>query len=216
MLKGALYGAIAGLTAGASLCHAMAYPVGNKYHTYHGRPSPPSRRRVRSIQRRKRSRPLRGHRGDARCEYGRVGTRAAADRAREEFVALQRDLNVLPSGLHELAGVTEDEIDWLAEQTVDTQQRLLRCNPRPVTKRRRRGNLPRLATQLGVVYWRKPELLSDLIGRPRVPSRGRPRPAAIERTRSSRWSPPRSRATPFRSGTVARRAGGRDRGRSSR
>jgi alcohol dehydrogenase class IV len=64
----------------------------------------------------------------------RLGTRAAADRAREEFVALQRDLNVLPSGLHELAGVTEDEIDWLAEQTVDTQQRLLRCNPRPVTK----------------------------------------------------------------------------------
>jgi len=36
MLKGALFGAIAGLTAGASLAHAMAYPVGNNYHTYHG------------------------------------------------------------------------------------------------------------------------------------------------------------------------------------
>ncbi|MFC6726463.1 iron-containing alcohol dehydrogenase, partial [Halobium palmae] len=35
MLQGALFGAIAGLTAGASLCHAMAYPVGNRYHTSH-------------------------------------------------------------------------------------------------------------------------------------------------------------------------------------
>lgn len=61
-------------------------------------------------------------------------TRAAADEARAEFVRLQRDLGVLPSGLHELASVSEDEVDWLASQTVETQQRLLRCNPRPVTK----------------------------------------------------------------------------------
>lgn len=65
-------------------------------------------------------------------------TRAAA--AREESVRLQRDLDVLPSGLAELAGIDEDDVDWLAERTVDSPERtvecperLLRCNPRPVT-----------------------------------------------------------------------------------
>ncbi|PHQ46042.1 hypothetical protein DJ68_09515, partial [Halorubrum sp. C3] len=43
------------------------------------------------------------------------------------------DLNVLPSGLNELAGITDDDIGVLAESTVESQQRLLRCNPRPVT-----------------------------------------------------------------------------------
>ena len=135
MLKGALYGAIAGLTAGANLCHAMAYPVGNNYHTYHGEtiavltPASTLGYNVASDpERYARVAELLGANTEG------LGARDAADLAREEFVRLQRDLNVLPSGLHDLAGVTEDEIDRLARQTVDTQQRLLRCNPRPVTK----------------------------------------------------------------------------------
>ncbi len=135
LLKGALYGAIAGLTAGAHLCHAMAYPVGNRYHTHHGETiavltpastlgynvasDPPRFARVAEML---------GANTDG------LATREAADRAREEFVRLQRDLNVLPSGLTDLAGITEDEVDWLAERTIETQERLLRPNPRPVTK----------------------------------------------------------------------------------
>lgn len=135
VLKGALYGAIAGLTAGAHLCHAMAYPVGNRYHTHHGETiaaltpastlgynvasDPPRFARVAELL---------GASTDG------LGVREAADRAREEFVRLQRDLNVLPSGLADLAGVTEADVEWLAERTVETQQRLLRPNPRPVTK----------------------------------------------------------------------------------
>ncbi|MEF8888115.1 MAG: hydroxyacid-oxoacid transhydrogenase [Haloarculaceae archaeon] len=134
MLKGALYGAIAGLTAGASLCHAMAYPVGNKYHTYHGETiavlTPASTLGYNVASDPERFAALAELLG---ANTDGLGTRAAADRAREEFVRLQRDLGVLPSGLHELAGVEETEIAWLAEQTVDTQQRLLRCNPQPVT-----------------------------------------------------------------------------------
>jgi len=135
LLKGALYGAIAGLTAGAHLCHAMAYPVGNRYHTHHGETiavltpastlgynaasDPPRFARVAELL---------GANTDG------VSTREAADRAREEYVRLQRDLNVLPSGLNDLAGVTEADIGWLAERTVETQERLLRPNPRPVTE----------------------------------------------------------------------------------
>jgi len=64
-----------------------------------------------------------------------MSTREAADdEAAREFVRLQRDLNVLPSGLNELAGITVDDTGTLAESTVESQQRLLRCNPRPVTK----------------------------------------------------------------------------------
>jgi alcohol dehydrogenase class IV len=134
MLKGALYGAIAGLTAGASLCHAMAYPVGNRHHTYHGETiavlTPASTLGYNVASDPERFAALAELLG-ANTEG--LGTRAAADRAREEFLRLQQDLGVLPSGLHDLAGITEDEVRWLAEQTVDTQQRLLRCNPRPVT-----------------------------------------------------------------------------------
>jgi alcohol dehydrogenase class IV len=134
MLKGALYGAIAGLTAGASLCHAMAYPVGNKYHTYHGETiavlTPASTLGYNVASDPERFAALAELLG---ANTDGLGTRAAADRAREEFVRLQRDLGVLPSGLHELAGIEETDVEWLAEQTVDTQQRLLRCNPRPVT-----------------------------------------------------------------------------------
>ncbi|WP_280586402.1 hydroxyacid-oxoacid transhydrogenase [Halorubrum sp. Boch-26] len=135
MLKGALFGAIAGLTAGASLAHAMAYPVGNNYHTYHGETiaaltpastlgynvasDPPRFAKVAEM---------------LGADTSGMSTREAADEAREEFVRLQRDLNVLPSGLNELAGITAADTDELAESTVESQQRLLRCNPRPVTK----------------------------------------------------------------------------------
>ena len=135
MLKGALFGAIAGLTAGASLAHAMAYPVGNNYHTYHGETiaaltpastlgynvasDPPRFARVAEM---------------LGADTAGMSTREAADEARTEFVRLQRDLNVLPSGLHELAGISVDDTGELAERTVESQQRLLRCNPRPVTK----------------------------------------------------------------------------------
>jgi alcohol dehydrogenase class IV len=134
MLQGALFGAIAGLTAGATLCHAMAYPVGNKYHTTHGETiavlTPAS-----TIGYNVASDPSRF--ADVADLFGVETTglsdREAATALRESYVELQQDLNVLPSGLAELAGVEEDDLGWLARQTVETQQRLLRCNPRPVT-----------------------------------------------------------------------------------
>ncbi|MDS0295034.1 hydroxyacid-oxoacid transhydrogenase [Halogeometricum luteum] len=135
MLQGALFGAIAGLTAGATLCHAMAYPVGNKYHTTHGETiavlTPAS-----TIDYNSASDPSRF--ADVAEMFG-VDTdgmtdREATDALKAQYIQLQRDLNVLPSGLEELAGITEEDVDWLAEQTVETQKRLLRTNPRPVTE----------------------------------------------------------------------------------
>jgi alcohol dehydrogenase class IV len=134
MLQGALFGAIAGLTAGATLAHAMAYPVGNRYHTTHGETiavlTPAS-----TIGYNVASAPSTF--ADVAELFGVETTgmsdREAATALRESYIALQRDLNVLPSGLAELAGVEEEDIGWLATQTVETQQRLLRCNPRPVT-----------------------------------------------------------------------------------
>lgn len=135
MLQGALFGAIAGLTAGASLCHAMAYPVGNKYHTYHGETiavlTPASTIDYNSANDPERFASLARRFG---VDTAGMNPREAADALKDEYVQLQRDLNVLPSGLNDLAGITEDEVDWLAKQTVDTQARLLRCNPRPVTE----------------------------------------------------------------------------------
>jgi alcohol dehydrogenase class IV len=134
MLQGALFGAIAGLTAGASLCHAMAYPVGNRYHTYHGETiavlTPASTLGYNAASDPERFARLAEMLG---VDTSGMNTREAADEAKAEYIRLQRDLNVLPSGLTELAGITEDDIDWLAEQTTETQERLLRCNPRPVT-----------------------------------------------------------------------------------
>lgn len=135
MLQGALFGAIAGLTAGASLCHAIAYPVGNRYHTYHGETiavlTPAS-----TIEYNAASDPARF--ADLARQFGIDTTGMtdgeAARALKSQYIELQRDLNVLPSGLHELAGITEEDLDWLATQTVETQQRLLRCNPRPVTE----------------------------------------------------------------------------------
>ncbi len=135
MLEGALFGAIAGLTAGASLCHAMAYPVGNRYHTYHGETiavlTPASTLGYNVASDPERFAEVADMLG---ADTDGVGTREAADLARSEYVRLQQDLNVIPSGLAELADVSEEDVDWLATQTVETQQRLLRCNPRPVTK----------------------------------------------------------------------------------
>ncbi|WP_436343297.1 hydroxyacid-oxoacid transhydrogenase [Natronorubrum sp. FCH18a] len=135
MLKGALFGAIAGLTAGASLAHAMAYPVGNRYHTYHGETiavlTPASTLGYNAASDPERFVAVADMLG---ADTDGMGTREAADQARKEYVRLQQDLNVIPSGLEELAGITEEDIDWLASQTVETQQRLLRCNPRPVTE----------------------------------------------------------------------------------
>ena len=135
MLKGALFGAIAGLTAGASLAHAMAYPVGNNYHTKHGEtiaaltPASTLGYNVSSVPPRfARVAEMLG------ADTSGMSTHQAANAAREEFIELQRDLNVLPSGLHELAGITTDDISELAESTVNSQQRLLRCNPRPVSE----------------------------------------------------------------------------------
>lgn len=135
MLRGALFGAIAGLSAGATLCHAMAYPVGNRYHTYHGETiaalTPASTLGYNVGSDPERFVHLARMLG---ADTDGMSTREAANEAKTEYIRLQRDLNVLPSGLAELAGITEDDIDWLATQTVETQERLLRCNPRPVTK----------------------------------------------------------------------------------
>lgn len=135
MLRGALFGAIAGLSAGATLCHAMAYPVGNRYHTYHGETiaalTPASTLGYNVGSDPERFAHLARMLG---ADTDGMSTREAANEAKTEYIRLQRDLNVLPSGLAELAGITEDDIDWLATQTVETQERLLRCNPRPVTK----------------------------------------------------------------------------------
>ncbi|WP_129113976.1 hydroxyacid-oxoacid transhydrogenase [Halegenticoccus tardaugens] len=135
MLQGALFGAIAGLTAGASLCHAMAYPVGNRYHTFHGETiaalTPASTLDYNAGSDPERFTSLARRFG---VDTTGMSTNEAADALKGEYIRLQRDLNVLPSGLTELAGITEDDVDWLAKQTVDTQTRLLRCNPRPVTE----------------------------------------------------------------------------------
>jgi alcohol dehydrogenase class IV len=134
MLLGALFGAIAGLTAGANLCHAMAYPVGNRYHTFHGETiaalTPAS-----TIDYNSGSDPERYERIANLFGIDTTGMTAheACDALKEEYIQLQRDLNALPSGLTELAGITEDDVRPLAEQTVETQARLLRANPRPVT-----------------------------------------------------------------------------------
>ncbi|WP_049997845.1 hydroxyacid-oxoacid transhydrogenase [Halococcus sediminicola] len=134
MLQGALFGAIAGLTAGATLCHAMAYPVGNSYHTFHGETiavlTPASTLGYNAASNPERFARLAEMLG---ADTSGMSTRDAAMEAKSEYIRLQRDLNVLPSGLADLAGITEDDLNWLAEQTTETQQRLLRTNPRPVT-----------------------------------------------------------------------------------
>lgn len=134
-LLGALFGGIAALTAGSNLCHAMSYPVANKYHTYHGEtiavltPASTLGYNVGSDpERYVRIAELLG------LDVEGMDAQEAANEAKAAFVRLQRDLNVLPSGLHELAGVTDEDLDELARRTIQTQKRLLRCNPRRVTE----------------------------------------------------------------------------------
>ncbi|WP_435196308.1 hydroxyacid-oxoacid transhydrogenase [Natronomonas sp. EA1] len=135
MLRGALFGAIAGLTAGANLAHAMAYPVGNRYHTFHGETiavlTPASTLGYNAASDPDRYAEIAELLG---VNTTGMSNRQAADAAKDTYIQLQQDLNVIPSGLNELAGIEEDDLEWLATQTVEQQQRLIRCNPRPVTK----------------------------------------------------------------------------------
>jgi alcohol dehydrogenase class IV len=135
MLQGALFGAMAGLTAGANLAHAMAYPVGNRYHTYHGETiavlTPASTLGYNAASDPERYAEIARLLG---VDTTGLSDREAADAAKKQYIQLQQDLNALPSGLAELAGIDEGDLGWLASQTVETQQRLLRCNPRPVTE----------------------------------------------------------------------------------
>jgi len=135
MLLGALFGGIAALTAGSNLCHAMSYPVANKWHTYHGETiavlTPAS-----TFEYNKGSNPARF---ETIAELFGVDTTGlspheAAEAAKQRFIQLQRDLNVVPSGLHELTGATEAHVSDLAERCITQQRRLLRCNPRSVSE----------------------------------------------------------------------------------
>jgi alcohol dehydrogenase class IV len=131
MLLGALFGGIAALTAGSNLCHAMSYPVANRWHTHHGETiavlTPAS-----TLGYNAGSDPERYQRVAEMLGVDTSGmsVREAADTAKGEFIQLQRDLNVIPSGLHELTGATEDDLDELARRCIDQQKRLIRCNPR--------------------------------------------------------------------------------------
>lgn len=131
MLLGALFGGIAALTAGSNLCHAMSYPVANKWHTYHGETiavlTPAS-----TFGYNTGSDPERFKKIAQMLNVNTSGMSAqeAADAAKEQYIQLQRDLNVVPSGLHELTGATEDDVDELARRCVEQQKRLIRCNPR--------------------------------------------------------------------------------------
>lgn len=135
MLLGALFGGIAALTAGSNLCHAMSYPVANRWHTYHGETiavlTPAS-----TFEYNSGSDPTRF---EAIAELFGVDTTGkspheAADTTKQRFIQLQRDLNVVPSGLHELTGATEAHVSDLAERCITQQRRLLRCNPRSVSE----------------------------------------------------------------------------------
>lgn len=134
MSLGAFFGALGGLNAGAGLCHAIAYPVGNRYHTYHGETiavlTPASTLGYNASAYPERTAKIAKILG---VNTDSMSTRDAADAAKTAYIQLQKDLNVLPSGLYELAGVTKDELNWIAEQTVETQQRLMRNNPRPAS-----------------------------------------------------------------------------------
>lgn len=131
MLLGALFGGVAALTAGSNLCHAMSYPVANKWHTYHGEtiavltPASTLDYNVGSDPKRyARIAELLG------IDTERLDTRDTADAVKENYIQLQRDLNVVPSGLNELTGATEADVEDLATKCLSQQKRLTRCNPR--------------------------------------------------------------------------------------
>lgn len=135
MLLGALFGGIASLTAGSNLCHAMSYPVANKWHTYHGETiavlTPASTFGYNASSDPKRFEKVAQMLG---IDTSGMNGKEAAEKAKEEYIELQRDLNVVPSGLHELTGATEDDVDKLAHQCLTQQKRLIRCNPRLLTE----------------------------------------------------------------------------------
>jgi alcohol dehydrogenase class IV len=51
-----------------------------------------------------------------------------------EYFRLQQGLDVVPSGLNDLTGATEDHVDELARRCLDQQEQLVRCNPRLPTR----------------------------------------------------------------------------------
>lgn len=138
VMLGALFAAIASLTTGAHLGHATTYAVQARYHTHHSEtvavltPASTLDYNVSSDPERfAQIAELLG--GDT----AGLRTREAAKLAKAEFVRLQQDLGVLPSGLGELVGLgtdDEDVIEELAAWTTETQERLLRKNPCVVTE----------------------------------------------------------------------------------
>lgn len=135
LMLGALFAAVASLTTGAHLGHAVAYAIQAKFHTAHGvtvgtvTPAATLDHNVSSDPARfGRIAELLG--GDAT----RLSPRESARQAKVELVHIQRDLAVLPSGLEELVGLDEDLIDELAAWTMETQGRLLENNPVIVTE----------------------------------------------------------------------------------
>lgn len=140
LLLGSMLARIAGGTAGANLCHAMAYPVASQFHTHHGEtiaaliPASTLGYNVAGD-------PARFAEIAELLGIERTGRSDLdlADEAKAAFVRLQRDLDVLPSGLNDLAGITEADVDGLADRTIESQQRLLSSNPRRVTRSALRG-----------------------------------------------------------------------------
>lgn len=136
LLLGALLGGIAALTAGSNLCHAMSYPVANKWHTNHGETiavlTPASTLDYNVASDPERFQDIAERFG---VDTSTMDTRETANAAKDKYIQLQQDLNVIPSGLNELTGATEEDVDYLAEQCIKQQKRLLRCNPRLLTEK---------------------------------------------------------------------------------
>jgi alcohol dehydrogenase class IV len=109
----------------------MSYPLANEWPTYHGEtiavltPASTLDYNVGSDpERYARIAELLGVNTD------RLDAHDAADAAKAKYIRLQKDLNVVPSGLNELTGATEDDVEDLAQQCLTQQKRLVRCNPR--------------------------------------------------------------------------------------
>lgn len=137
VMLGGLFGAVAGRLSGTQLCHAMAYAVQNQYQTYHAEtvgvltPAATLGSNVASDPGRyRRVAELMG------LNVDNLNDHEAARAAKSEFIQMQRDLEVFPSGLAELADIEEDEVilEELAEHTMESGQRLLRNAPRLITK----------------------------------------------------------------------------------
>lgn len=136
VMLGTLYASIAGRSAGVHLGHATGYGVQEQYHTDHavsvGVMAPASVLGFNAASDPERFARIAEFFG---ADTDGLGTREAADAAKREFVRYQRDLGAFPSGLAELVDVggSEEELEALADRTLE-QQRLVRMNPRPVTR----------------------------------------------------------------------------------